>query len=84
MPIPDQVVWASGRRVVIGPPDGDLMGPIAAVEAVADISAGTGLPQLAVRCALEPGDLEALAAGGCVWISFYGGGMPPFSVAVGP
>lgn len=81
VPIPDDVVWPGAQRVVMNPPDGDLTGPIRAVEAVADISPSTGVPVLSVRCALEPGDLEKLAAGGHVWVSFYGG-MPPFSVDV--
>ena len=83
-PIPDEAVWAGARRVVMSPPDGDLTGPIRAVEAVVDVSPSTGVPVLSVRCALEPGDLERLAAGECMWVSFYGGGMPPFSVDVAP
>ena len=83
-PIPDDVVWKGACRVVIGPPDGDLTGPIRAVEAVLSQSETVGMPVMSVRCALEPGDLEVLAAGGHVWVSFYGGGMPPFSVDVTP
>lgn len=78
--IPDDAVWEGGHRVVIGPPDGDPTGEIRAVEAVAEMSAG--VPVLSMRCALEPGDLEVLAAGGCVWVSFYGGSIVPFSVSV--
>ncbi|PRY35374.1 hypothetical protein [Umezawaea tangerina] len=83
VPIPDEAVWEGARRLVVGPPDDDPTGPIAAVEAVASVSASTGMPVLSVRCALEQGDLEQLAEGGCVWVSFYGGGMPPFAVDVG-
>lgn len=84
VPIPDDAVWAGARRVVIGPPDGDPTSNIRPVEALADTSASTGLPVLSVRCALEPGDLEALAAGGHVWVSFYSSVIVPFSTAVGP
>jgi hypothetical protein len=82
-PIPDEAVWAGAERVVIGPPGGDPTGDIRPVEAVKDISESTGYPRLSVRCALEAGELERLAAGQCVWVSFYGG-MPPFSVDVAP
>lgn len=80
-PIPDSAVWEGAERAVIGPPDGDLTGPIRAVEAVIHRSESTGLPILSVRCAPEPGDIEKLAAGGHVWISFYGR-MVPFNVDV--
>jgi hypothetical protein len=83
-PIPDDAVWSGAQRVVIGPPDGDPTGEIRAVEAVADVSPSTGVPVLSMRCALEPGDLEVLAAGGHVWVSFYGGAIVPFSVSVAP
>lgn len=81
--IPDNAVWEGGHRVVIGPPGGDPTGEISAVEAVADVSP-SGVPVLSMRCALDPGDLEVLAAGGCVWVSFYGGSIVPFSVSVAP
>ncbi|MFJ5984348.1 hypothetical protein [Lentzea sp. NPDC092896] len=63
-------------------PDGDLTSEIAPVEALVDDSR-SGWRRLSVRCVLDPGDLERLAAGECVWVSFYGG-MPPFSVDVNP
>jgi hypothetical protein len=84
VPIPDEVVWPGADRIVVAGPGGDLTGPIPAVEALADVSESTGMRRLSVRCALEPGDLERLAAGEHVWVSFYGGGMPPFSVDVAP
>lgn len=83
-PIPDEAVWSGARRIVVGPPDGDPTGAIRPVEAILDESPSMGVPALSVRCALEPGDLARLAAGECVWVSFYGGGMPPFSVDVQP
>lgn len=68
--------------MVIAPPDGDLTNSdIAPVEAVIDRAESIGGIRLSVRCALEPGDLEKLAAGGHVWISFYGH-MVPFCVDV--
>lgn len=81
--IPDEAVWAGAERIVVGPPDGDPTGAIRPVEAVVHTSPSTGMPVLSVRCALEDGDLEKLAAGEHVWVSFYGG-MPPFSVDVQP
>jgi hypothetical protein len=67
--------------MVIAPPDGDLTNPdISPVEAIASATElGTWL---SVRMVLDPGDLEQLAAGGVVWLSFMGGAMPPFAVAV--
>lgn len=81
-PIPQEAVWEGGRRIVVAPPGGDLTHPdIAPVEAVADMSASTGVVRMSVRCVLESGDLEKLAGGGHVWISFYGQ-MVPFCVDV--
>lgn len=80
VPIPDEVIWPGGRRLVMSAPNGDLLDPdIAPVEAIEEQVDGRRV--LSVRCALEPGDLEKLAAGGHVWVSFWGG-MPPFDVAV--
>lgn len=79
-PIPDAAVWPGAQRMVIAPPDGDLTNPdIAPVEALVD-QASIGR-RLSVRCVLEDGDLEILARGGAVWVSFYGV-MVPFSVDV--
>jgi len=36
-----------------------------------------------VRCVLEDGDLDLLAAGGTVWITFWGA-MVPWAVSVLP
>lgn len=83
VPIPDEAIWAGAERVVVAGPGGDLAGPIPAVEALAD-ETPSGWRRLSVRCVLEPGDLERLAVGECVWVSFYGGGVPPFSVDVAP
>lgn len=82
-PIADRFIWAGARRVVVGPPDGDLTsGEIGPVEALIDLPPGRDVPRLSVRCVLEDGDLEKLIDGGAVWISFYGGQMPPVSVDV--
>jgi hypothetical protein len=83
VPIPDEAIWPNAVRVVVAGPGGDLTGEIPAVEALAD-ETHSGWRRLSVRCALGPGELERLAAGECVWVSFYGGGMPPFSVDVAP
>jgi hypothetical protein len=81
-PIPDSALYEGARRTVVGPPTGhDVTGDIRPVEALAIVSPTSGLTVLSVRCALEPGDLETLAAGGNVWISFHSQ-MVPFSVDV--
>lgn len=82
-PIPTEAVWEGGRRIVMAPPDGDMFHPdIAPLEMIADqVSIGV---RFSARCALEEGDLEKLAAGGHVWVSFVGH-VVPFSVdATGP
>jgi hypothetical protein len=62
--------------------DGDLTNPhIAPVEALIDQSPATGAVNLSVRCELEPGDLEKLAAGGTVWLTFWGV-IVPFALTV--
>ncbi len=83
-PIPDGEIWPpDARRIVVAPPDGDLLNPlIAPVEALASV-APDGAPCLSVRCVLEPGDLEALQAGAVIWLTFYGGAMPPFAFSMG-
>ncbi|TFV91400.1 hypothetical protein [Blastococcus sp. CT_GayMR16] len=85
-PIPDAEVWPGSQRVVIGPPGNDLDSDIAAVEVLRDVvQVGTGSgPRMSTRCVLEDDDLELLAAGGTVWVSFYGGQLLPFSVDVQP
>lgn len=81
-PIPADEVWDGAQRVVIGPPGNDLDSPVASVEVLVDASS-IG-PRMSARCVLEPGDLDALTAGGTVWVSFYGGQLLPFSVDVQP
>lgn len=80
VPIPDDVIWSGATRKVFSAPNGDLLDPeIAPVEAVIDFPRDPSTPVISVRCALEDGDLEKLAGGGHVWISFYGH-IVPFSV----
>jgi hypothetical protein len=86
-PIPDDDVWDGARRIIIAPPGGDMTDPeISSVEVLADavMMHGQPGPRLSARCILEAGDLDALAAGGTVWVSFYGGILQPFSVDVLP
>lgn len=81
-PIPAEAVWPGARRVVFAAPDGDLTNPdIAPVEVVVDRCSDGVTPRFSTRCVLEPGDLDKLAAGGHVWVSFYGV-VVPFSVDV--
>lgn len=82
IPIPEAAVWAGARRVVMSAPNGDLLDDtVRPVEAIDEISPKLGVRILTVMCALEPGDLDILTAGGTVLISFYGG-MVPFEVNV--
>lgn len=83
-PIPDNEVWENAVRRVIAPPNGDLTNPhIALVEAVVDRSPSTGALCLSVRCILEDGELEHLAAGGTIWLTFWGA-MTPWAATVVP
>lgn len=82
--VPDGALWPGSQRIVVAAPNGDLTDPeVAPVEAVVDMTDMDGgqVVRLSVRCALEPGDLEKLAAGGHVWLSFLGR-LPVFSVTV--
>lgn len=80
-PIPAEFVWEGAHTQTIGPPPG-YEAEIAPVDAVVDWPESIpGQVRLSVRCELEAGDLAKLAAGGHVWISFYGQ-MVPFSVDV--
>jgi hypothetical protein len=85
-PIPDDAIWPGARRIVVGPPDGDLTNTdISPVEVLVDVGPDTGMPRISSRCVLEAGDLEKLNEGGVVWVSFYGQTLRPFSVeVVGP
>jgi hypothetical protein len=81
-PIPDDAIWPGAKRIVLSAPNGDLTDPdIAPVELLADVPPSIGGVRYSARCMLEPGDLEKLADGGHVWVSFYGG-VPPFCVDV--
>lgn len=76
-PIPDNEVWEGSVRKVVSPPGGDLTNShIAPVEALIDRSPSTGILNLSVRCTLEEGELELLANGGVVWLTFWGAMVP--------
>jgi hypothetical protein len=72
-PIPQAEVWPGAVRARFGPPEG--MPEVATVEALVEGRVAS------VRLELEPGDLDKLAAGGVVWLSFVGQ-MVPWSVQV--
>jgi len=75
--IPDSEIFEDHRRIVMGPPAGhDLTGNIRSVEMLA----GPGGIYRA-RIILEDGDLERLAAGEPIWLSFLGH-VVPFDVAM--
>jgi hypothetical protein len=83
VPIPDARIWAdpdTGQpipRITLGAPPGheDTVLP---VEALIDQPAPGNLPglQYHVLLALEPGDLERLAADPHCWLTFWGGVIP--------
>lgn len=83
-PIPDAEVWPGAMRHVIGPSDltSEDLAPVEIVSYPCAF-AGRVMPVHSVRCVLDPGDLEQLAAGGTIWLSFIGG-MVPFDVNVRP
>lgn len=83
-PIPDHEIWTGAERRVIGPPRGDLDSGIDPVEALIDRSETTGALNLSVRLVLEEGDLEKLAAGGTVWLTFWGHMVPWAASVVAP
>ena len=81
VPIPNEAIWEGATRRVYAAPDGDLTNEvIRPVEVLVDV-AGDRTRRINAMCALEDGDLEKLAAGGHVWVSFYGV-LVPFSVDV--
>lgn len=81
-PISDDKVPPQARRVVVMPPGDNLDTPISPVEAVVYTSS-EGVKLLAVRCVMEDDDLERLASGEAVWITFFEN-IVPFDVSVRP
>ena len=80
--IPDHLVQPGTRRLVLAGPGGDLTSETVAPVELLDETATNG--RLLMRCVLEPGDLELLAAGGTIWVGFYGP-VPVFTLdVVGP
>lgn len=83
VPIPDECVGPGMRRFVISPPGGDLTNDrIRAVEALAGIVDGEA--RIAVLVALEPGEMERLAAmpSPGLWLTFITPQISPFSVEI--
>ena len=77
-PIPETDVWAGGRRLVIGPPDGDLTNPaIASVEAIVDQDE-LGI-SFSMRMVLDYEDVARITAGQRVfWYTQRGEHLHPF------
>lgn len=81
-PIPDAEIRPGGRRITLTPPDNGPAGiEVMPVDAVIQCAPEPAAHAISVRCVLEDGDLERLAAGGTIWLTFYGG-MPPIAFAV--
>lgn len=86
MASPEQVLAAwpdiGVRRVVMGgPAEGPEVIPCPALVTVPPGSGGA--PVVRVAYELEPGDLEALAGGGTLWLSTWGG-LPIHALHVQP
>ena len=83
IPIPDHCVPEGARRLVIGPPDGDLLNdtirPVEAVAAIVDQQV-----HICVLVALEPGELARLAAieKPAIWLTMLTPQIPPFMLHV--
>lgn len=79
-PIPEDEVWDGGRRLVIGPPDGDPTNTtIAAVEAIVDQDElGTSF---SMRMVLDDDDVARITAGQRIfWYVQRGEHLHPFWV----
>jgi len=80
--IPADEVWEGAHpRLVTG--DGGDVPDLPVLVDQNHAGALDGAARFNIRCALEEGDLEALAAGGLVWISLYGN-VVPISIEVVP
>lgn len=80
-PIPDADVWSGSRRAIYSAPDGDLTRTdVAPVEALVECSGPDG-HLISVRCIPEADDVDQLAAGGALWLTFHGA-LVPFELDV--
>lgn len=82
--IPDEQVdiHPGSVRGVLAAPGGDLTDPnVAPIEVLFDQVQDGAAGRVLVRLALEDGDLPKLAAGGNVWLVFYGP-IPMFGLDV--
>lgn len=70
-----QYMTAGAEIQVIGHPDTDEHDVHALVTRGVE-----GEKRFSVRCELEDGDLEQLARGGGVWLTFFSEQIPPFMV----
>lgn len=78
--IPDEEVAAlDGVRATIMPPRNDLDSGIAPVEVLRDTIDGADV--IRIRLLPEEGDLERLAAGEPLWLTWYSSVLVPFGLA---
>lgn len=83
VPIPDEMVWPGGRRIVVSPPGGDLLDDrIRAVEAVVDLGSFNDMPRFCLRIALDDGDLAKLADNPHFWLTVHGEHLHPFALVI--
>ena len=76
--IPDHLILDGAVRQTCTAPDDPRYADVADCEALID-RGPNDLARVHVRLELEAGELEQLAAGGHVWVTFLGG-ILPFSV----
>jgi hypothetical protein len=77
---PSHIKTEYAQEITIGAPPGMEEGvePIVALAYFTAVE-GTGpVAAIAVRIALEPGDIEKLTETGGVWLTFLGKALPPF------
>jgi hypothetical protein len=78
--IPDEEVEAMDAvRATIMPPRNDLDSGIAAVEVLRDTIEGADV--IRIRLVPDEGDLERLAAGEPLWLTWYSPVLVPFGLA---
>lgn len=81
-PVPDEEVWEGAKRMVIGPPRGDLSSGIAPVEVLVDRDATEG-PRMYLRWIIEADDLRRIENGDTVvWMTFWSDHLHPVSLGL--
>lgn len=81
-PIPDWALWPGARRTMVHPPaDVTPPGSVQLIEALVECDERPDEHRISVRCIPDAGDVEALADGGALWITFLGA-MPIWGMQI--